>query len=303
MEEFGPKVSVIITTHNRGHLVSKAIQSVMNQTYQNFEMVIVDDGSTDNTEKIVKGFGDEKIQYIRHESNKRVSAARNTGIQMAKGKYIALLDDDDEWFPTKLEKQVKKFEESSERTGLIYTGVIVKSGNTGEVFGEMLPTLRGKLYMDFINRNIIPTSSSMIRKTCFQEVGFFDESITFDEDWDLWIRISKRYEFDYIPEVLVSYYIHGIQITAKLDVKIRGRERFIKKHYLDFSKYPSILAKHLKRVGKWHAISGNVREGRNYFWNSIKTFPLKNSAYLHFLLLSLATPMIISGMTSSFFKK
>jgi glycosyltransferase involved in cell wall biosynthesis len=265
-------------------------------------MIIVDDGSTDNTQEVVRSFRNKKIEYIRHERNRQVSAARNTGIQIAKGKYIALLDDDDEWFPTKLEKQVNKFEESTERTGVIYTGILVKSGKTAEILGEMLPTLRGKLYADLIRKNFIPTSSSMIRKTCLQEVGVFDENITFDEDWDLWIRVSRRYEFNYIPEVLVSYYIHGIQITSKLDVKIRGRERLIKKHYLDFSKYPPILANHLKRVGKWHILLRNVREGRKYFWHSIKTYPFKNSSYFHFLLSLLPNP-IYKNVTPRYYLK
>jgi len=106
-----PTVSVIIPTYNRAHLVGRSIQSVINQTYQDFEIIVVDDGSTDNTEDIIKEFQkkDKRIKHIKHNKNKGGSAARNTGIRAARGEYIAFLDSDDEWMPTKLEKQTSYF--------------------------------------------------------------------------------------------------------------------------------------------------------------------------------------------------
>lgn len=100
-----PTVSVVIPTYNRAHLVGRAIQSVLNQTYQDFEIIVVDDGSTDNTEEVVKSFNDPRIRYIRHDQNRGGSAARNTGIKMARGEYIAFQDSDDEWLPEKLESR------------------------------------------------------------------------------------------------------------------------------------------------------------------------------------------------------
>jgi glycosyltransferase involved in cell wall biosynthesis len=107
-----PSVSIIIPTYNRAHMLLKAIQSVLNQTYQDFEVIMVDDGSTNNTEEVVRNLRDERIQYFQHEKNRGVAVSRNTGIQVANSKYIAFLDSDDEWFPTKLEKQVNRFKES-----------------------------------------------------------------------------------------------------------------------------------------------------------------------------------------------
>ena len=115
-----PLVSVIIPTHNRADLVPLAIQSVLQQTYTNLECIVVDDASTDNTEETVRTIIDERIIYLRHENNKHASAARNTGIKYARGEFIAFLDDDDEWLPTKLEKQVPFLLNLHEKVGMIY---------------------------------------------------------------------------------------------------------------------------------------------------------------------------------------
>ena len=104
MSEHDITVSAIIPTYNRANIVIRAIQSVLNQTYQNFELLVIDDGSQDNTEEIVTGIHDNRIKYIRHEKNKGVAAARNTGIEAAKGEFIAFLDSDDEWLPNKLKR-------------------------------------------------------------------------------------------------------------------------------------------------------------------------------------------------------
>jgi len=100
---------------------SRAIQSVLDQTYEDFELIVVDDGSTDNTEEVVKNFGNDKIRYIRHEENKGAAAARNTGIRAARGEYIGFQDSDDEWLPVKLEKQIKVFETAPPEVGVVYT--------------------------------------------------------------------------------------------------------------------------------------------------------------------------------------
>jgi glycosyltransferase involved in cell wall biosynthesis len=117
-----PKVSVIIPTYNRAGLLKRAIQSVLNQIYQDFEIIIVDDASTDNTENVIESFKEHRIRYIKHESNKGAAVARNTGIKFANENYIAFQDSDDEWLPEKLEKQMEIIEHASPRVGVVYTG-------------------------------------------------------------------------------------------------------------------------------------------------------------------------------------
>lgn len=115
-------VSVIIPTYNRANLILQAVKSVLNQTYKNFEIIIVDDGSSDNTEDVINVIHDNRIRYIKHAINKGASAARNTGIREAKGKYIAFQDSDDHWLPDKLEKQVKRIENTPDHVGAVFGG-------------------------------------------------------------------------------------------------------------------------------------------------------------------------------------
>jgi glycosyltransferase involved in cell wall biosynthesis len=124
-----PTVSVIIPTYNRAHLIGRAIQSVLKQTYQDFEVIVVDDGSIDNTEEVVKKIQENRVYYYKHDKNKGGSAARNTGISLAKGEYIAFQDSDDEWLPEKLEKQIGVFNNQTKNVGVVYTGFYRIEGN------------------------------------------------------------------------------------------------------------------------------------------------------------------------------
>ena len=279
-----PTVSVIITTYNRAHLVSRALLSALNQTYEDFEIIVVDDASTDNTMEVLGGFKDKRIRYLRREKNGGDSASRNTGIRAAKGEYIALLDSDDEWFPEKLQKQVNKFMESGEGVGLIYTGFLYVSQMTGETLDQILPTLRGNVCTDLIVQGcFLANSSVLIRKICFQKAGFFDENLRSCVDWDMWIRLSKYFEFDFVPDVLLKFYFHGNQVSANLNMRLLGTERLIRKHEDDFSQYPSRFALYLKRIGILYILSGNGMKGRQYLGESIRRYPFQKSAYIHFL--------------------
>src|SRR5678815_5471292 len=118
-----PKVSVVIPTRNRAEFLRAAIQSVLNQTFQGFEIIVVDDASEDKTPEIVRTFTDTRMTYVRHDTNKGQGVTRNDGISRASGEFIALLDDDDEWLPGKLEKQIRVLDSSRSDVGLVYTGL------------------------------------------------------------------------------------------------------------------------------------------------------------------------------------
>nr|QNO41819.1 undecaprenyl-phosphate 4-deoxy-4-formamido-L-arabinose transferase [Methanosarcinales archaeon ANME-2c ERB4]QNO42775.1 undecaprenyl-phosphate 4-deoxy-4-formamido-L-arabinose transferase [Methanosarcinales archaeon ANME-2c ERB4] len=287
-----PTVSVVIPTCNRAHLIGRAIQSVLNQSYQDFEIIVVDDGSTDDTEGEIKEFQkrDKRVRYIRHENNKGGSAARNTGIKSAEGDYIALLDDDDEWLPEKIEKQVIKFQNSVDKVGVIYSGFFYVSDKTGEVISESVPTLQGNVYANLLSGCILGSPTPLIRKTCFQKAGLYDDTLPSAQDWDMWIRLSKHYEFDFIPDIMAKHYIHGGQISVDLNAKIRAREKLMRKYQADLSTHPSILSVHLKQLGKLYCLAGQSKEGRKCFLDSIKLNTFQRSSYLHFFL-SLLAPM------------
>lgn len=200
-------VSVVIPTHNRADLLPRAIDSVLNQTYSNFEIIVVSDGSTDNTEEVVKSYSDKdsRIRFIGYSPARGGNIARNTGIVAAKGEYVAFLDDDDEWMPAKLEKQINVME-SDNRIGLVYTGVNIIYVNEGlrySFIGESKGDLSKEILLD---NHIGTTSTVMVRKMILEETGAFDEKLKALQDFELWIRVCQKCLIGLVPEELINYY-------------------------------------------------------------------------------------------------
>ncbi|VAX38260.1 hypothetical protein MNBD_UNCLBAC01-2037 [hydrothermal vent metagenome] len=265
-----PTISVIISTYNRAPLLKRAISSVLVQTFQNFELIIVNNASVDNTEEVVQFFDDSRIRYVCHDKNKGGPAARNTGIKLAVGKYFAFLDDDDKWLPKKLSKQVKKMDASSEKVGLVYVGTEIVDNKTQKTLRSYEPQFKGNVYKYLLVRTILGSVSSvLIRKECFGKVGLFDEELSSCQDWDMWLRISQEYEFDFVPEFLVKIYMHDVQISNNLAALIPGRTRMVQKHKDKFLQYPEIYVIHLKRLGKLHCLNGTWKEAASWFKKAV----------------------------------
>ncbi len=228
-----PKVSVIIATYNRSHFVCEAIESVLNQTFQDFEIIVIDDGSIDNTKQVLEKYGSH-IQYIFQE-NKGRAEARNTGIKNAKCEYIAFLDDDDIWLPNKLEKQVI-FLDSHPDIELVYTFTEVVDEGGRLLEEETKNHLKlykkamkiGYTYEGMSRLCVMFLSTVVVRKKCFDKVGIFDSSIPAFEDWDLYLRIALYYRIGTIPEPLVKYRFHKGQST--MSEFISGRIQTSQKH-------------------------------------------------------------------------
>lgn len=206
------KVSAIITTHNRYELLKKAIDSVLNQTYKNIECIVVDDKSQDETEQFMKSIVEKNnnIKYIRINDDKMTGGnyARNLGIKNSNGEYIAFLDDDDEWFPEKIEKQVKILEDNKD-VGIVVCGRKLEY-NPGKVYlDEKTIDNDIKDYSKKILYNIIgATSMMMFRKRLLQQVNYFDENIKFWQEYDLTIRICQISKVAFINEILTLYRIN-----------------------------------------------------------------------------------------------
>jgi glycosyltransferase involved in cell wall biosynthesis len=200
-----PKVSVIIPAYNAMNYLPATMGSVLNQTFDDFEVIVVNDGSSDETEQWVSQIKDPKVKLIS-QKNKGLAGARNTGINHAIGEYIAFLDADDLWEPSKLEKQVTALEENPE-VGLVYTWVALvdEQGKfTGRIFKN---NAEGNVWNKLTERNIVECGSvAMVRRSCFETVGVFDHNLrSFVEDWDMWLRIASRYPFKVVKEPLVYY--------------------------------------------------------------------------------------------------
>ena len=199
-------ISVVIPTHNRAAILLEAVESVLKQTYQNFEILIVDDGSTDNTKGIVKSVDDQRIFYLFQE-NAGPAAARNTGIRKAKGEYVAFLDSDDLWHPRKLEKQMDIFRRE-DGVGLVSTGSTYLDSEGKCIFKKACRAHDTTEYLKYLvlspDKAFTGTPTLLVKKECFAKVGLFDERQLLFEDWDLCFRIGLRYEIRVINETLTT---------------------------------------------------------------------------------------------------
>ncbi|MFH1879124.1 MAG: glycosyltransferase family 2 protein [Candidatus Omnitrophota bacterium] len=266
MDNNDPLVSIIIPTHNRHELLTRALRSVFAQTFEDYELIIIDDGSSDATRACIDKLADGRIIYIRHEKCRGGAAARNTGIRQARGKYISFLDDDDEWLPEKLNVQVKKMESVTDKAGVIYCGCeIIYPGEKGYV-RVCCPEYRGDLRYELLKGTTLcgGLSAVLARKECFEKAGMFDEALSSCQDWDMWKRIADHYEFEFVPDVLSRNYIHYRQISTDYGSLIPGRTKMIRKHMKDLARHPRILVSHLKRLGKINCLNGTWREA--FYW-------------------------------------
>lgn len=196
-----PAVSVIIPTYNRATLLYDAINSVFAQSYTNFELIVVDDGSTDNTDAIIKAFKEERLIYVRQE-NKGRSAARNKALALARGRYIAFLDSDDLYLPDKLKRQVS-YMDAHPKIGMLYTSAQCIDEHGEQLKGHVyLACAEGDIYKDiaFFRPLTITLPTVMVRREVFVNVGFFDDELHRFEDTDMWRRIAKKYMVGIISE-------------------------------------------------------------------------------------------------------
>lgn len=202
-----PTVSVVIPTYNRAHCICDTVDSVLAQTFADLEVIVVDDGSTDNTREVLEERYGDRIVYI-YQDNQERSAARNTGIRHSKGECVAFLDSDDIWLPDKLQAQMEVANRYPE-VGLLY-GRVFPIDSRGQWhlretemsgWGKAIP---GRMFDRLIMLPVIPTPTVIVRRTCLDRVGFFDESFSSFADWDLWLRVCLHYDVAFVPQALAG---------------------------------------------------------------------------------------------------
>jgi glycosyltransferase involved in cell wall biosynthesis len=281
-----PSVSVIIPTYNRAHYLRNAIESVLNQTFRPCELIVVDDHSSDNTFEVISGFGDSGVRGVRHEFNRGISAARNTGIIKSRGRYVAFLDDDDEWLPQKLEAQVGLIETSQAEVGVVYCGYRILDRGTGDLIRLHVPVGEDRLAEQLHFRNCIGTCSSpLFRRECFEAVGLFDERLSYGEDWDVYIRVAARYRFKCIGPPLLNYYTHA---SASLSKNNPGRiqnslEILRTKHSLTPLSEEDLGRQYL-HLGALFCGENNMRAGRQMILKAIRMHPGNWRYYCNYLI-------------------
>lgn len=276
MDDLGnkPKVSVVIPTYNRAHILGRAIKSVLDQTFKDFELIIVDDGSTDGTVEVVASVNDPRIRYIRHDSNRGANAARNTGIKAACAEYMAFQDSDDEWLPEKLEKQVGILEAMDHEVAVVYTGFFrLKGDEVIYIPGNDISKKEGHIHRQLLEGNFITTQAVLARRQCIIDCGMFDEEMPRFQDWDLWIRMARKYRFSYINEPLARVYHTLDSISENAAAYDAAIGRIIDKYRDDFLGYPNIGSRILRFYALIKINGGEVALARKYLWESFFAKP------------------------------
>ncbi len=200
-----PLISVIIPTYNRAYCLKRAIDSVLTQTFQNYELMIVDDGSTDETQKVLKAYQDERLRIFTLAKNRGVSASRNVGIAKAKGQWVAFLDSDDEWLPQKLQRQYDDLQHFPHAGVYLTDEIWMRNAKRVNPHAKHQKH-EGWIFERSLHLCLIAPSTALIPKYVFQHVGLFDESLPVCEDYDLWLRITARYPVRLLNEKLMRRY-------------------------------------------------------------------------------------------------
>lgn len=284
------KVSVVIPTHKRADSILNAINSVLNQTYQNIEIIVVSDGRDYLTDKAVENFVESgQIKYLSYEDSKGANYARNQGIKASSGEAVAFLDDDDEWNERKIEKQVNVFQ-NDKSIGLVYTGNF-NIYNDLKIKYSYIPTKQGDLSSNIFEKNYIgSTSSVMVRKDLLIKVEGFDEKLPAIQDYDLWIRICQIANVGVVSEPLLYYYneLNNNQISSNTEKYKLAEEILIEKYTYIFTSteelktslkshfYETIIIKCLRNGDKRLA----YKETISYF-----KFSKKVSAFKYLLMI------------------
>lgn len=285
-----PKVSVIIPTYNRAHVLGRALRSVLNQAYQDFELIVVDDGSSDATVEVMSGFADSRIRYLHHEENRGAAAARNSGIKAARGEYVAFLDSDDEWLPEKLEKQIEAFRQVSSRVGVVYTDMwlIGEDGVRKYWHAARIMPEDGLVYDRLLGDRLggMSLPSVVVRRACFAKAGMFDEDFPRLIDTDLFMRLSGHFCFHHLPEALVNYYQTERRISSDHKLLIQARRLILEKYHDDISRDRRALARHRYVIGNLLCQDGDIHQGRHSLIQAVRLHPL-SIRYLIAMILSL----------------
>lgn len=279
------RVSVVLPTFNRAASIGRAATSVLSQTHQHLELIVVDDGSTDETCQVVSSIRDDRIRLIRHSQNQGPSAARNTGIAAASFPLIAFQDSDDSWRPEKLARQVRALCQAEPHVGVVFSQVAIHEGDgSTRVVPKRLPggdrevTTRTLLWA-----NTIGTPTAVVRRPVLDAVGGFDQELKALVDWELWIRISQGFGFLMVGAPLVDVERSAISITTNEELVTSARAYVIKKHealFLATRGGKDLLSRQQRRVGTAYIGLGHVSLGRRFLRDSLGTRPSLLSASL-----------------------
>jgi glycosyltransferase involved in cell wall biosynthesis len=284
--EISGMVSTIITSFNKAPWLAEAIESALSQDYANQEVIVVDDGSSDATREVCSAFG-EQIKFI-YQENQGCPAAKNTGIFAARGEFIAILDGDDRWRPGKLTKQVALLRKNTV-AGLVYSDRLkfnMDRVTMASNWQKHTPR-RGWVLDQLLTDNFIPVSTVVARRRCLYDAGLFNPAQRIASDYDLWLRFSRKFQVDYVDEVLMEYRTGidsiGSRCAHKFDQLMTIQSRFVNEYYGGSYPRPKVIAvataNRLESLGDFQLAQGQQLAAINTYMRACRLDPTRLSRY------------------------
>lgn len=267
-------------------MIGDAVGSVLAQTFEDLELIVVDDGSTDNTGETVARFRDSRVHYVYQENRER-SAARNTGIRLAGGQYVAFLDSDDVWLPEKLALQVPLLDEHP-NVGLVYCGAYKTL--EGRIISKMRAKHEGRVVRPLLvlGNDVVGGTASVtvVRRECFDRVGYFDESCVPVEDWEMWLRVAARYDISFVPQYLVEYRQHQAGTQRQSENQVEGIRIIVEKILTNPELQADVdpVRNRVKSFG-YHLMgiyccnANNLGPARQWFVKAIRCYPYQKGSW------------------------
>lgn len=253
-------ISVIIPTYNRERMILRAVRSVLDQTYKNIELIVVDDGSSDRTVEVLKTVDDPRFRFIQTDRNRGACAARNLGVEAARGDFIAFQDSDDVWHLDKLEKQMNAL--TLHHADIVFCSIKLSTsdGTPGRDFPGTSLCSGLCSYEKLLEKSFASTQVILGRRECFLEESF-DEQMPRMQDWDIILRLAKKYAIFFLSEALADVYLQQDSLTMRTDKGLLAYRRIYDKNYISIEKSPTIKAQHILLEGYLMVLSGKNPAG------------------------------------------
>ena len=260
-----PLVSIVIPTYNHAPMLQRALETVVEQTYQNWNAIVVNNFSTDNTLEVVAAFNDPRIQCVNFQNNGVIGASRNEGIALATGKYVAFLDSDDTWFPTKLEQCVEILESGSDLVCHAEYWIDESGKSRLVAYGPSEAATHHNL---IYKGNRISTSATVVRTALLKDVHGFDVApeLNSTEDYDLWIRLAaKSDKFAFISEPLGEYHRHDNNVSANIEKHLAAELALLEKHFSANTRFENMIARRRRKALAYYGAGRSLHRTRNHF--------------------------------------
>lgn len=308
-QSLNPLVSVLISTYNRANLLVRAIKSVLNQSYYNFELLIVDAASTDETSKVVNSFSDNRIRYIKFDKKINKSQAVNQAISVMKGDYLTILDDDDELIPKMLEMEINALHNTPANIGFVFGKAIVIRNGKIFIFPRRIYPKKADFYKAQLHSTALSLWGTLIKRTCLKKVGLLNEELVLGEDWEFMLRLLKCYDYKYINSIVykANYNDPGSISHISLDLiknyseRIRSYKIFLESHFDEIQSFKRILAKLYFRIARNLYNLHKYDSSQQFLRLTFLTNPINFRPILWLLLLKFTKNNLVGSQVSQVF--